>query len=70
MVIFRDVRQYKCSECKRWFNDSDRTHYFKIFDVSGQPEIVAVFCSATCKEKFLINTFSIANNPSFKEAVC
>lgn len=70
MVTFRDVRQYKCSECNRWFNESDKTRYFKIFDASGQPEAVAVFCSATCKEKFLINTFPIANNHSFKEAVC
>lgn len=70
MVTFRDVRQYKCSQCNRWFNESHKTCYFKIFDQSGQPENVAVFCSSTCKEKFLIKTFYIANNHSFKETVC
>ena len=70
MVVFRDVREYKCSTCNHWFKDSDKTQFLKIFsNHSKKPETVAVFCSEDCKLSFASNLFPVANN-HYKAVSC
>lgn len=71
MVVFRNVKEYQCSTCGRWFKEREKTLFLKIFSHHSHTfETVAVFCSETCKGDFTSTIFPISNNHPVKVVSC
>lgn len=65
MIESRNIKQYRCSECNRWFNASSKTIFLTQFH-NGRMQNLAVFCSQKCKDSFHTKVFPSANNISEK----
>jgi len=67
MIQRRKNNQIKCSECSRWFTETDNTLFLKLYS-NNRYQNIAVFCSSSCKTKFHNKIFKAVNNTQKVEA--
>jgi len=57
MIEYRVIKQFRCTECGRWFNEKDDTLF-----LTSASQNLAVFCSKKCSKQFNQKIFSTVNN--------